>query len=170
MTIPISVSNAGLVILQSFIKPYFEKLGLIKDHNEFVSATAKEDAVHYLQYLVTGQSDTEEQHLVLNKLLCGLETKHPVASGLDISPTQKELGDSLIEAMIGYWPQIGASTVGGFRGNWLVRQGSLTEEEAQWDLVVAERPYDILLQRAPFSYAVTKLPWMLKPLYVSWPA
>lgn len=169
MRIPISVSNAGLVVIQSFIRTYFERLGLFNHDNEFVSATAQEDAVHYLQYLVTGQSDTEEQHLVLNKLLCGLATKHPVASGLNISPAQKELGDSLIEAMISYWPAIGASTVDGFRGNWLVRQGSLTEEEVQWDLVVERRAYDILLQRAPFSYAVIKLPWMLKPLYVSWP-
>ncbi|WP_414716598.1 contractile injection system tape measure protein [Thalassolituus sp. UBA3500] len=36
-------------------------------------------------------------------------------------------------------------------------------------MIVEERPYDVLLERCPLPYSAVKLPWMNKPLYVTWP-
>lgn len=164
----VRVNNAGIVILQGYIHPYFERLGLTKN-NQFISRDSQIRAVHYLQLLVTGQTNTPDQYLVLNKILCGLSPETSV--DIEFAPTQSEieLTNGLIEAVIGHWPAIGKNTIEGFQGNWLVREGNLTKGSDHWDLIVERRAYDILLARAPFSFSVIRLPWMTAPIYVTWP-
>lgn len=65
------------------------------------------EAVHYLQYLVTGLTSTEAYLLPLNKILCGLPLATPVAPGILISEENETLIEGLVEAAIGYWPAIG---------------------------------------------------------------
>ncbi|OHU84956.1 MULTISPECIES: contractile injection system tape measure protein [Pseudoalteromonas] len=165
---PMSVPNAGLVLIQSFIPHLFERLGLVSD-DKFVSEQKQRAAVHYLQFLVTGQSATEEHHLILNKLMCGYGVTQPVEAGVTLSQSDIDTIHSLIEAVCNYWPAIGKTSVDGFRGNWLVRNGTLTEAQDHWDLIVEKRVYDILISRSPLSYSIVKLPWMEKPIYVTWP-
>ncbi|CAM4139376.1 contractile injection system tape measure protein [Pseudoalteromonas byunsanensis] len=165
---PMSVPNAGLVLIQSFIPHLFDRLGLVSD-DKFISEEKQRAAVHYLQFLVTGQSTTEEHHLVLNKLLCGHGVTHPVEAGITLPQSEIDTIHSLIEAVCNYWPAIGKTSVDGFRGNWLVRSGTLTEAPDHWDLIVEKRVYDILISRSPLSYSIVKLPWMEKPIYVTWP-
>ena len=164
----ITVFNAGLVIVNSYILLLFDRLG-ITSGNKFVSEQAQLDAVHLLQYIVTGHSHTEEHFLPLNKFLCGLDIAHPVPDGIEILESTRSMIDGLIKAVIGYWPAIGDTSVDGFRGNWLVRKGVLTDGDEKWELTVEKRTYDILLNRSPFSFSVIKLPWMERPLHVTWP-
>ncbi|MFT5890112.1 MAG: hypothetical protein ACI9Y7_000201 [Dokdonia sp.] len=163
----ITIHNAGLVIMNTYIAMLFERLGLVKG-NAFVSNDARIDAVHYLQYLVTGATQTEEALLVLNKVLCGIPITTPIKEGIEISQDHKTLIQGLIEAAIGYWPAIGQCSIDGFRGNWLVRDGILREEAERWTLTVEKRAYDILMLKSPFSFSIIKLPWMTKPLHVTW--
>jgi hypothetical protein len=166
--ITLSVNNAGIVIMQSFYEMLFQRLGLV-NNNEFVSAISRQKAMHCLQYLATGQKETEEHFLLLNKVLCGIALRDPVDTSSDISPSDIDVMESLISAMVNYWPSIGQTSIDGFRGNWLVRDGILTEKEDKWELVVEKRAYDILLEKSPFSFSIIKYPWMDKPLYVTWP-
>lgn len=163
----VPVPNAGLVMLNSYFKILFDRLGII-ENNAFKTPDDQLNAVHYLQYIVTGLTTTEESLLVLNKVLCGISPNTPVKESLDITDANKELIDGLIKAAIGYWSAIGDSTINGFRGNWLVREGMLREEEERWELTVEKRAYDILLNQSPFSFSIIKLPWMSKPLHVNW--
>lgn len=165
---PLVINNAGVVLLQSYIKPLFERLKLIHD-DQFVSASAQRAATHYLQYLICGQSHSEEHHLMLNKVLCGLPLSQPLEGGIGIDHTETEIIHSLIQAVAQYWPAIGKTSVAGFQGNWLVRGGTLTEKSEHWDLVVERRSYDILIRRSSLSYTIVRLPWMGKPIYVTWP-
>jgi hypothetical protein len=167
-TINIPVKNAGLVILNNYIPTLFDRLGLL-DKNNFINKEMQADAVHYLQYLVTGLTETEEALLPLNKILCGLPLNTPVKSGINISNENKELMKGLINAVISNWSKIAGTSVDSFRGNWLVRDGLLSEYADKWQLTVDKRGYDVLLQTAPFSFSLIKFPWMEKPLYVSWP-
>ncbi|MCW3071446.1 MAG: hypothetical protein JWO44_1336 [Bacteroidetes bacterium] len=164
----IAVRNAGIVIINSYVQVLFERLGIMSDC-KFKDVRAQEDAVHYLQYVATGMSSTEESLLPLNKLLCGLPLSHPVREGVVISEEHKVLIDGLIKAMIAHWPSVGDSSVNGFRGNWLVREGLLVEQDDKWELTVEKRAYDVLLNRSPFSFSIIKYSWMDKPLHVSWP-
>ncbi|WP_046744088.1 contractile injection system tape measure protein [Kordia zhangzhouensis] len=164
----IYIPNAGLVLLNSYFVILFNRLGIIKD-NEFVSEQAQLESVHYLQYIVTGLTQTEESLLTLNKVLAGLAPNTPVQDSIDMTDSDKQLIDGMIEAVIQYWSAIGQTSVNGFRGNWLVREGVLKETEDRWELLVEKRPYDILMLKSPFSFSIIKLPWMQKPLHVTWP-
>lgn len=162
------VTNAGLVLLNRFIKLYFDRIGLT-DGDKFKSQQAQLDAVHWLQFLVTGQSKTEEHKLALNKVICGLPLSCAVPKGIEISDEGKQLAEGLINTVIGYWPSCGSSSIDGFRGNWLVRDGRMSESDNCWTLNVEKKPYDLLLNKAPFSFSTVGLPFMIKPLCVDWP-
>ena len=88
---------------------------------------------------------------------------------ITITADQKEVMNGLINAAISYWPSIGETSIDGFRGNWLVRDGLLIEKEDRWELTVEKKAYDLLINQSPFSFSVVKYPWMEKPLYVTWP-
>ena len=164
----VSIPNAGLVMLNNYFLMLLDRLGVTKD-KAFVSEEAQLDSIHYLQYIVTGLTETEESLLTLNKILVGLSPNVPVKSSIEMISEQKELIDGMITAAIQHWTAIGETSVDGFRGNWLVREGILTETEDRWELTVEKRAYDILMTRSPFSFSIIKLPWMSKPLHVTWP-
>lgn len=161
------VNNAGLVLLQGYLPIYLEHLNLVQDR-AFCSPEDQRRAVHYLQLLVTGQTKTEEPYLLLNKLLCGLPLSAPIEAGIEPSPEEMDLAKSLIQAVIGHWTAIGSSSVEGFRGNWLVRNGTLGERKNRWELAVEKRAYDLLLNKAPFSFSIVKFAWMEQSLHVNW--
>ncbi|MEM6684323.1 MAG: contractile injection system tape measure protein [Bacteroidota bacterium] len=164
----VAIPNAGLVMLNSYFIMLLERLGATKS-NAFVSDEMQLNAVHYLQYIVTGMTKTDESLLALNKLLAGLSPTTPVKDAVEMTEDQKNLIDGMIKAAIGYWPEIGQTSINGFRGNWLVREGVLRETEERWELTVEKRPYDVLMIKSPFSFSIIKLPWMHKPLHVTWP-
>lgn len=164
----IRVNNAGIVLLSDYIPILFDRLKFL-DKNGFINPEIQADAVHYLQYIVTGLTQTAEELLPLNKVLCGLPVSTPVKTGINISAEEEMLMDSLIEAAISHWLAIGQTSVNNFRGNWLVRDGMLSEHDDSWQLIVDKRAYDVLISKSPFSFSVIKFPWMEKPLHVSWP-
>lgn len=163
----IPVKNAGLVLLNNYFSMLFDRLGII-ENRQFINAEKQEAAVHYLQYIVTGHNHTDEYLVMLNKVLCGLPLSTPVPDGIVIPDNEKQTINSLIKAAIDYWPAIGETSVQGFRGNWLVRDGLLSETEDRWELTVEKRAYDLLIHKSPFSFSIIKYPWMDKPLHVNW--
>lgn len=164
----ILIKNAGLMLLNSYILLLFERLGLVHD-KKFIDTENQTAAVNYLQYTVTGISHTEDFLLPLNKILCGLPLSQPVGEGISISDEHKTIIDGLIKAVISHWPAIGSTSIEGFRGNWLVRDGLLVERDDRWELTVEKRAYDILISKSPFSFSIIKYPWMDKPVHVIWP-
>ncbi|NTE05727.1 hypothetical protein G6M26_21045 [Agrobacterium tumefaciens] len=164
----IPVKNAGLVLINHYIPLLFERLNLTDDNKVF-GPEKQVAAVHYLQFLATGQLETDEPDLALNKLLCGIPLREPIKNQTVISPADIEMMTQLLQAAIGYWTAIGSSSIDGFRGNWLIRDGLLSEQDDRWELFIEKRIYDILINQSPFSFSVIKYPWMTKPLYVQWP-
>ncbi|WP_040068300.1 contractile injection system tape measure protein [Pseudomonas batumici] len=162
------INNAGLVLLHSFFNPLFSRLDLLTEAGAFVSNNAQHRAVHVLQFLVTGQTETLDQHLTLNKLLCGLPPDQPLESTSDITDAEHETCFELLSMIIDNRPAIGAMSIDGFRGNWLVRDGLLANANDRWEMTVKPRPYDVLLAHSPFSFSVIRHSWMDKPLFVTW--
>jgi hypothetical protein len=163
---PLTVRNAGIVLCQSYIQILLERLDLV-DQDQFVSPEARLSAVRYLRFLVTGQCDAQD--LSLDKVLCGLPLAVSVEQDFTVSQGDAEMIQGLLESIVNYWPAIGASSIAGFRSNWLVREGILSETSECWNLIVGKRAYDVLLDSCPLPYSVVKLPWMSKPLHVEWP-
>lgn len=167
-TSAIPVKNAGIVLLNNYIEMLIERLGLLKD-KQFKNKSSQLNAVHYLQYVITGLTKTDEALLPLNKVLCGLPITTPIMDSISITEEEIKLINGLISAAISHWPSVGDTTIPGFRGNWLVRDGLLIEKEDRWELTVEKRVYDLLLHKSPFSFSIIKYSWMEKPIYVTWP-
>jgi hypothetical protein len=163
----IAVKNAGMVLLNSYIPLLFERLGLTSE-GAFIDERKQHDAVHFLQFLVTGTASSEEHLLPLNKILCGLDISEPVQDSLEINEEEIEMMEGLLYGVISHWPDSGSQTPDGIRGNWLLRDGIMRKEERGWDLAIEHKPYDLLLERAPFSFSIIKFPWMPQPLTVKW--
>ena len=161
------IENAGLVILSSFIPVLFERLGLVMD-SAFNSVEDQEKAALLLQYILLDNPPKEEHHLVLNKLFVGLPLDHEIKNDFSVTPDELNTVHSLIEAVIAHWSIIGKSTIEGFRGSWLWRNGKLEEMEENWVLNVEKESYDILLDHLPFSISPIKFFWMPKPIMVNW--
>jgi hydroxymethylpyrimidine/phosphomethylpyrimidine kinase len=166
--ITIPVHNAGLVLFYPYMPMLFQRLDLMDSDHRFVNEAAQLIAVHCLQYLVSGGS-SDGNTLPLNKVLCGLSPSMAMPGKMTINAEYASLMNGMIHAAIEQWPAMGNSSIDGFRGNWLVRDGSLIEQEAQLELVIEKRAYDVLIDTLPFSFAMIKYPWMHKPLHVSWP-
>jgi len=164
---PIYIPNAGLVILAPFLPRFFQQLGMVED-GSFIPASDAERAVHLLQYLGTGQQETEEYLLVFNKILCGLPLDHPVPSSIEITEEEASLADSLLIAVLQNWEKMSNSTIESLRGSFLLRDGRLEEEEDRWGLVVQPAGYDILLSFLPWTISIINLPWMMKGVAVDW--
>lgn len=164
----IPVKNAGLVLINHYIPLLFERLNLTDDNKVFWPEK-QAAAVHHLQFLASRQLETDGWDLALNKLLCGIPLREPVKNQTVISLADIEMMTQLLEAMIAHWKAIGSSSIDGFRGNWLVRDGLLSEQDDRWELFIEKRVYDVLINQSPFSFSVIKYPWMIKPLYVQWP-
>jgi hypothetical protein len=164
----IAIKNAGLVLLNSFFPMLFERLGLIQD-GKFLDEYSQSNAVQYLQFLAAGISVAEEPYLPLNKVLCGVSITSPIiTTTTSITQENSELIAELLKAAIGHWQAIGDTSIPGFRGNWLIRDGLLTAYQDHWELIVEKRAYDVLINQAPFSFSLIKFPWMEKPIHVIW--
>ena len=161
------VNNCGLVLINNYIHMYFERLGLLNG-NAFKHSEAQRKAVHYLQFLASGHTETEEHYLLLNKVLCGLDRHHPIESGIEMFEEETHLATGLLNALISHWGSNGSTTINGFRGNWLLRSGILRSDEKYDELIVEKKAYDLLLGQAPFTYSRIEYPWMAKPLIVTW--
>ncbi|MCH9660699.1 MAG: hypothetical protein K0U54_07285 [Bacteroidetes bacterium] len=165
----IGLTNAGLVLICNYIPILFDRLGILENGN-FKTKESQLNAVHYLQYAATGMSETDESFLMLNKVLCGFKITDPVHVSAVISESQKTTIDGMIRTIISeHWNAIGDSSVDGFRGNWFVRKGLLSELDDKWELTVKKRAYDLLINKSPFSFSIIKFLWMKKPLHVNWP-
>ncbi len=161
------IKNAGQVLLAPYLPTLFERLGLV-ERGEFSSQTASARAVHALQYMVDGVGEAPEYMMVLNKLICGVESARPVMRDILVTDEEKALIDGLLSAAIENWKGVGNTSVGGLRDSFLKREGRLQLKDDQWHLLVEPRSYDMLLDRLPWSYTTIKYSWMPRVIHVEW--
>ena len=75
----IYVQNGGLIFLWPFLEELFKARGLLQE-GAFINETTLSNAIHTMEYMVTGRLYTPEVVLALNKLLCGLAHDEVVSS------------------------------------------------------------------------------------------
>jgi len=163
----IYIANAGLVLAGGYMQRLFGMLGLA-NNEAFVSDAARERAVMLLQYLVSGESSAPESQLALNKLLCGVPLSMPVLREIEVLPTEAQAIDGLLKAMIAHWKIIGQTSVAGLRESFLMREGQLSQDDEDWQLLVEPRAFDMLLDHLPWGFHLLKFPWTERPLHVDW--
>jgi hypothetical protein len=170
------IGNAGLVILAQFLTGFFRNLGYVNG-KEFVDDTAKWKAVHMLQWLADGDKTEEEKEeaaitehdLLLNKVLCGLDSAEPVPASIELTAEDKEEGTKLLKAVIGHWSIIKNSSVYTLRKTFLQKEGRLKKEGKDWFLYIhRDSAVDMLIDKLPWGISMIKLPWHEGIIYVEW--
>lgn len=163
------VENAGLVLLAPFLPILFSRLGyLAVDRREFVSKEMQIRGLFLMQYLITQQSEAHESDLVLNKILVNYLLFDPLPREVELTNDERDMAGRLLESAKSNWRQLKNTSDNGFRDTFLKRQAMLKEEPDNWTLTVEEKPYDILLDSLPWSYALVKLPFQAKLIRVNW--
>jgi hypothetical protein len=159
------IENAGLVILHPFLPQLFSALGISENDNLIDT----EKALCLLNYLATGQKEMPEYNLVLPKVLCQFPVSAPTPFDVQLTDTELEEADDLLDATIRHWDALRNTSREGLRSTFLLRAGKLSKkEDGDWLLQVETKSFDILLDQLPWGISMIKLPWMKQMLWVEW--
>ena len=163
----ITVQNGGLVILWPYLGRLFTRLGL-SDGKTFPGEEEQSRAIRLTEYLVTGNTEMEEHQLALNKLLCGAPLDFQVPASIELTPEEEELCGKMLQGVIRNWEKLKTTRPNTFRETFLKREARLYKIEDRWELVVARKPYDMLLDSLPWNISMIQLSWMPERLVVHW--
>nr|WP_262713537.1 contractile injection system tape measure protein [Chryseobacterium sp. SN22] len=144
-----------------------ERLNFTAD-GHFTHQQNREKAALFLQYVVTGKQSTTNSELALNKIICGLSPEAILSENIEITTEDTAFSDQVLNALISNWRALGSTSIGGLKGNFLIREGLLSESPEHWKLNIERKAFDVLLNQCPFSFSLIKYPWMEKPLVVEW--
>lgn len=162
------IKNAGVVLLWPFLYRYFSALDLMDHKRQFVSNSAAHTAAHLIEYLATSHTITPEHLMTFNKILCGIPLEQPIPMEVEISDQAREIGESLLNAVVQQWTALKNTSNDGLRGSFLIRDGRLSRRGKDWVLRVDQKPYDILLSKLPWGLTMIKLAWTPYLIYVEW--
>jgi len=167
---PLFIDNAGLVILHPFLEPFFERVGLCREHR-FVSAEAQRRAVLLTRYIVSPGQEIPEYVLSLNKLLCGYPPDETLENRITVSEEENAEIAGLLSSVTGHWKMHGVAvltTEEHLREAFLQRTGKLCSRTDGWLLQVTVKSYDIVMNGLPWGIGTIRLPWMEAMLHVEW--
>lgn len=162
--------NAGLCLLAPWFVRLFAMLGYLdEERKKFRGTASKVRAVFLLQYLAFGEEkEWREVELAFGHLLTALPGHVPLPGRLPLTDEERQTADGMVAGVKANWPQMNGTSVEGFRHSFLVREGTLEQEEERWLLTVEEKAYDILLETVPWGFRQIRLPWLKKYVQVKW--
>ena len=163
----IVVRHAGIILIAPFFKPFFTKLGLLKE-NKWVSGEAQVKAVYLLKYLSNGLQPVFEYELVLEKLLCGIPLSQPLPASPELAVEDTEEATSLLLSVIEHWKILKNTSIEGLRESFLKRDGIITAKEHHWLLQIERKTMDVLLDSIPWGIATISLAWNDYIIYTEW--
>ncbi|MAW95178.1 MULTISPECIES: contractile injection system tape measure protein [unclassified Leeuwenhoekiella] len=161
------VQQAGLVLLHPFLPVLFNELNFLSETKQ-LQESKRDEAVHLLHFLATGNLKPYEAELGFEKYLCGLPQQFPVRRDVKLSRKQKAEATHLLETAIKHWSALKNTSPAGLRGQFLVRPGKLSFENERDQLQLERVTADILLDQLPWGLSMMRLPWLKKILYINW--
>ncbi|EPR71551.1 contractile injection system tape measure protein [Cyclobacterium qasimii] len=159
------VSNAGLILLHPFLKPFFIDCELLDEKGQLINP---ETAVHALHYLSTKKEQPFDFELVFEKYLVGMPIDEPVLRALILPEEIKIKTEKLLNALKVNWKSLRNTGLETIRNEFINRRGKLVFEETSDRLFVERKAQDILLDGVPWNLSLVKLPWQKKHLLVDW--
>lgn len=163
----IAVSNAGLILLHPFLKPFFRTIE-ITNKKGIITEARRHLAVQMVHYLATGEEDFFEGNLVFGKFLCGIPLETPVPRESLLTQHEKNEANLLLDEVIKHWVALKNTSPDGLRQMFLQRNGKLFKKEKNYKLVVERKAQDILLEKLAWNISLVKIPWLKELLYVDW--
>ena len=121
-----------------------------------------------LHALTSGNAPPPQRGGPLEHLLLGQRRSDVLVEAPDTATVA--LADSLLEAVIAHWGALGTTSPQGLRESFLQRTGVISSDASsqQVRLEVEARPYDMLLDKLPWTVSPVRLRWMKAPIFVSW--
>ncbi|HTA27039.1 MAG TPA: contractile injection system tape measure protein, partial [Bacteroidia bacterium] len=163
----IMVHTCGIVLLHPFILNYFKNIGIYTEGG-FKSSEDRLRAPLLLHYVATGNTTVPEFELVLQKLLCGIETEEAIPNTLELTEQEVTESDNLLNTVLEHWAPLNRTSIEGLRTTFLQREGKLNKIDTGWKLNVENKTVDVLLNKLPWGYSMIKLPWMKDILTIEW--
>ncbi|PMY35969.1 hypothetical protein C1Y35_21985 [Pseudomonas sp. GW456-L14] len=164
---PLSVSNAGLVLLWPLLPGLWRQVDLLEEQ-QFNSPQAQLEAVCWLDGLVWGDEAMAEWRTPLSKLLCGLPLESPLVPWSTPEPEVREQLQDWLAAIPAQLPGLQRCQANDLRSLFLQRPGQLLQTRSGWQLSVETDASDFLLSQLPWALDFIRLPWMEQPLQVKW--
>lgn len=163
----ILVTSAGIIIGAAYFERLFAMLKLT-ENKKFVDEDAIQKAIKVLHYFATNRSRCCEYEVSLNKIICGAPIDFLPDPRVELSESDKEITDSLVDAIITNWPIMKNTKRESFRKSFLERKGYLSKIDGNWLLQVEKRAFDMLIDTLPWGFSMIKLPWMKDMMQVEW--
>jgi hypothetical protein len=163
----IYIQNAGLVLLHPFLPELFQKLELWID-KQWKQTSSQHNAVHVLEYLVSGLEEFPEFNLPLNKILCGMDVAEVLQPVSELTSSVKAECKLLLHEVIHHWSILKNTSIDGLRETFLQRNGKVSRVDNGWLLNVEQKGVDVLLNGLPWGIGVIKLPWIADTVFVEW--
>ncbi|HED34036.1 MAG TPA: hypothetical protein ENJ08_07460 [Gammaproteobacteria bacterium] len=169
----IAVGNAGMVLGAHYMPLLFERLELTQQ-GQFVNDESAFKAICLLRYLVYGEDSDKADDSLLSYIICGLQSgqttpDREIIVDIELHESDKAMVDSLLGNIIQQWSALGKTSCNGLRETFLQREGLLTYlDDAGWRLNVNSSPFDVLLDRIPWSYSTIKYSFMPEVIQVDW--
>ncbi len=161
------VNNAGIMLLSPYLPRLFSMLELT-GNGMFKGSKEQIRAIYLIQYLIFGKTDFPEHEMTLNKLLTGFEATEPIPRNIELTEKEIETANSLLKSALQHWEKLKNTSIEGLREGFLQRGGKLEEKEDFFQLVLEERPYDMLLDSLSWNFRTTKFGWMKKAIQTKW--
>lgn len=161
------VDNGGVVLLWPFLDRYFSLLGL-QENGVFLSDSHKWRAVHLLRYLSHGSIEAPESALLLNKILCGVDSAAPLEPAGPLTEHERTVSGQVLSAVTQNWSKLRNTDAEGLRSAFLRRNAQLLCEEKHWTLLVERSALDMLLPSLPWTLGTIRLSWMERMIKVNW--
>jgi hypothetical protein len=135
---------------------------------KFKDDLAIQKGVVLTQYLVTGSLKINENELVLNKILCGVDLRTPIDVNIDIQDLDLEMCDSLLKGVLKNWEKLNNSSIAALRETFLIREGILTPNELDYNLDIIKETFDMLLETIPWNISIIQTTFMENRINVDW--
>jgi hypothetical protein len=163
----IYIQNAGLILTATFLPALFKELKWM-DAGKFISKEFQLRGLFLLHYMSTGEIAAPEYTLQLNKILMGLNLEEPTPFSIGLTDNEKQEADQLLTDIITHWIALKNSSVEGFQGSFILRDGLLSYSDGHWLLQVEKKGYDILLEHIPWSWKTVQFDWMDTYIDTEW--
>ncbi len=165
----VEIANAGIIIMHPFFKNIFKATSLMY-FDDFKDDACKYKAMLLLQYLTNGERHVQQQDLLLNKILCGMEDDYVADDTMELEHAKIKEADELLEAVITHWTTLQNTSAAALQETFFQRKGMLSFDDSLgcWKMKVERISADILLDKIPWSTEYIQLPWMKAALITEW--
>ncbi|WP_317932307.1 contractile injection system tape measure protein [Halioxenophilus sp. WMMB6] len=181
----------GTILIYPYLRRLFDACGV--RHNKagiqpsdykralaliFFAATGREVALAFelnIAHLLLGDPN-QMRYPVENALASHNHTEQQdqqpeggglIGEGLLTSDDKSEVA-TLLAAMIRHWSRLKNTSPTGLQTAFLQRSALLSQHDGVLQLTFERLGHDILLDYLPYSITTVKLPWMTKPLFITW--